>query len=104
MFLDEKATPEQPPTQTVSQTFLAAAAYIERHGWCQYEVELPDGRVCLFGALSKVTSCLEDRHRAALRMNKHLGCTIQHWNDYVARSAGDVISLLREAASHHESG
>ena len=99
MFLDEKATPEQPPAQTVSQTFLAAARYIEKHGWCQNVLESPDGRVCLFGALTKVTPYyLEDRHRAALRMSKHIGCSISHWNDYVARSAGDVISLLREAA------
>ena len=100
MFLDEKTTPEPPPAQTVSQTFLAAAAYIEKHGWCQNAFGLPDGRVCLFGALSKVTSYLEDRHRAALCIRKHIGGPISHWNDYIARTASDVISLLRQAAKN----
>ena len=100
MFLEEKATPEAPPAQTIRQTFLAAAAYIERHGWCQDLYKLPDGRVCLFQALSEVTPCLADRHRAAVRLRKHIGGdSIQHWNDSIARSADDVISLLREAAN-----
>ena len=111
MFLEEKATPEPPPPQTISQTFLAAASYIETHGWCQNEFETPDGRVCLYGALAKVTSSLEDRYRAALRLGKKhmlllnyvtVPTPIQVWNDHISRTVGEVISLLREAAKNEQ--
>ena len=85
---------------TSAQVLGKAADYIEEHGWCQRINESADGRVCVEGALFKVTTGWPVA--AVVRLTQYLGLAadgaIWAWNDHPKRTRRKVIRALRAAA------
>jgi hypothetical protein len=104
---------------TPQAALLAAADLIEEVGWCQGSAEDNAGRLCLFGAIMKVT----DTYRSSAkpedllieRQAYSLACeavaklprpgnrSTYHgaiaFNEYPGRTAQEVVALLRAAAA-----
>jgi len=74
------------------KTLLAAADYIEEHGWCQNR-PVSGGRVCALQALHsvKVTGVYD----AVLELERRIGSAIVSWNDDPSRTKEQVISTMR---------
>lgn len=92
----------------IGKTLIAAADYIEEHGWCQGQVRDSFGRVCITGALgySHLDSDLgplhldsEVREAAYMLLNKEVGIYIAAWNDAPGRTQDEVVTKLREVAA-----
>jgi hypothetical protein len=81
----------------VSLNLLAAAEYIEKHGWCQKRASNSLGQVCLFGALNRVTNNLSNSEYD--RVYKVLNDQPINWNDEPGRTKEEVVNALRKAAT-----
>ena len=81
----------------VGMLLLAAADYMEEHGWCQ-GAYTRDGKVCLIGALKEVSS--DNFEMSMIRLQKAIPFdkAIPHWNDDVCKSKEGAVAKLREAA------
>ncbi len=85
----------------VSLSLLAAADYLEKHGWCQYIMEDSKGRTCILGAIllaSKKRSVLNSPVELALV--EYLNDSVVSWNDAEGRTQKQAIEMLRTAAQH----
>lgn len=84
-----------------SLALLAAADYIEYHGWCQ-GIITKGGRVCIMGALQQTFDKdfwhLCALSRRCLKFTDGLGFAT--WNDVKGRTKKQVIDKLREIAQH----
>lgn len=88
------------------ECLIAARDYILKHGWCRYEYNLPDGRVCMLGALSatgaydhpevKALATLRRVIRAKVEVAPSLS-PIPFFNDNVAKDIVDVIAVFNDA-------
>ena len=93
--------------KTESDILLAAARYIEEHGWTQQQFQSPHGAVCAYGAMMMVCHGTiymgNGAHlcdHAYMKLNQLLGDDgVPVWNDGLNRTQGQVISKLREAAA-----
>lgn len=101
----EPQTPQEERTRTTSDVLLAAARYIEEHGWHKGSAVSADGRVCIVGAIKAV--CFQDPDDfdwspgavAAVDVAAHhVGDYAHVWNDAPERTEAEVLSALREAA------
>lgn len=97
------------PINTTAQTLRDAAAYIEKHGWCQGTIKTSDGRVCLVGALQRgehlaaLSSNEQDSaHRAFKAVWRYLGRDPVCFNDSGYRTKETVIQALLSAADMEE--
>lgn len=94
---DQQLKPiELPPER---QALLAAAEYIEAHGWCQ-KFWSRRGEVCAVTALNETdsyghTSVGKAARRLFFDIN---GTTLMEYNDAVGRTKQEVISALRATA------
>jgi hypothetical protein len=87
----------------LAEIYSRAADYIEDHGWIQHNLEDPSGRVCLWGALRRVTgwgldSASELSELINREMCQELADSTTRWNDAPGRSKEEVIAFLREQA------
>lgn len=110
MFVDDKRQGETAPlvVDRVGQILLDAAAYIEKHGWCQNNFQMPDGRVCASGAIGcamGVTDSPLHYHQARSRLCCHLRevkqvsmAGIEVWNDFFGQTKENVVANIRAAA------
>jgi hypothetical protein len=79
------------------QTLLAAADYIEEHGWCQGVMTAPDGSVCMLGAIVRCNS--QDKLTAEAILVTHFRYSgVAARNDERGRTKEEVIAKLREVA------
>src|SRR5437867_3333049 len=89
-----------------SKLLLAAAAIIERQGWCQCFIGTFGGQLCIEGALNvargrEPIAMLEGNEvtlEALLRVNKAVGASAFHWNDTPGRTKDEVVAKLRAVA------
>jgi hypothetical protein len=84
-----------------TKLLLDAAAYIERHGWCQFNTKKRDGRVCLVGAMWEVDHgrASDEYKTATTKLRNRLNTNfIMHWNDVDGRTKDEVLTALRRAA------
>lgn len=82
-----------------------AAAYIEKHGWCQTEYQDIQGRVCMMGAIGMVVAGTPDawdtHHRsgelvaAVEACHARTGTGIPWYNDAPGRTKDEVLRVLR---------
>lgn len=86
-----------------------AAAYIEKHGWCQDSVSTADGRVCLVGAIKAAAGMPIHGHdwssgpgavayAACEIMDNRTSRPAADWNDRDGRTQDEVVSAMRAAA------
>jgi hypothetical protein len=86
---------------------LAAADYIEEHGWTQDVFQDSDGAVCLHGAINRVALSPALKQPAIDRLERYLsvGCKQRRdsmtWNDDGRRTKAQVLAALRGAAGDH---
>jgi len=90
------------------------ADYIEKHGWCQHLGTMPDGRVCIMGAVIKtlhvdatenipqLAALYKLQNEAELLLLQYLGirrntCGVATWNDRFWRTKKQVLRALRRA-------
>lgn len=106
---------------TTKEILLAAAEYIEKHGWQQYQyggryrhgyfldgqyrhehfAATGDGPACLAGAIGSVTGKPPNLDGDVLRaVDTVIGgrFIVSHWNDAPGRTKEEVIAALRAAA------
>ena len=103
MFVEEKTIPRLPiiapvwVPSTPNEVCLAAADYMEKHGWTQrpYYTE----RVCIITAIGRVTPSSELRQKAVRLVKKVIGPLIVSWNEQPERTEAQVVAMLRAAAS-----
>ena len=82
-----------------SRALLAAAAYIQVHGWCRYVAEDRAGSVCIAGAILKITGVSPELQPALTRVSQLLDCAhIGHWNDRECKDKNEAIAVLQCAA------
>lgn len=90
------------------EVLLRAADILEQRGWCQYEQESPDGRLCLYGAIftARHGSAMPEQERSnddGWNRDAHTlgfpsaGAAVS-WNNAEDRTAAEVIARLRSAA------
>jgi hypothetical protein len=89
----------------LADLFERAADVIERQGWRKRTYGLPNGEVCMIGALGVAdggvpSSGYMSEMRLSLRVQKPNGAIVPvpEYNDTVARSKATVIKVLRNAA------
>lgn len=88
----------------VEAALLAAAWYIEEHGWCQHDEIDEDGRVCMLGALGKVIKrglgfeAIEALGFDVVHRDSICGTPAADWNDAPGRTQAEVVERLRRAA------
>lgn len=96
----------------MNETLIQAAEYIDQYGWMQGNLSDSQGRVCMFGALDKVTrtniiefdEAKELLHKfiAEVRgiplIHKHGYDNVVYLNDFILKSAEEASKVLREAA------
>jgi hypothetical protein len=78
-----------------------AADYIEKHGWCQRAMSMPDGRVCLFGSIRAFGFMPDEVHVELGHRLKKITKGYRNpatWNDALGRTKEEVIKALRKAA------
>jgi hypothetical protein len=110
MFVEHKEAGEASPNRengdalaAGTKILLDAAAYIEKHGWCQGNY-WRDGRSCAVGAIARVGRWGEQgagheaRRMAYSKLERLTGQPIVHWNDAAGRSEAEVVYTLRKAA------
>ena len=97
-------------TNPVAQTLRDAAVYIREHGWCQNALDMPDGSVCVLGALqivdhgfpsSKLNSGVP---KAFWALHQHLDRDAVKYNNDDGRTKEEVIAALEGAADAVEQG
>lgn len=103
MYLEEKKVGEETVVyDEAGKLLLAAADYIEEHGWCQNHFSNFAGNVCARGALNRVRYSHYDGYMTAiLRLNDYTKPVggIYRWNDKVCHTKEEVIAGLRECAT-----
>lgn len=83
----------------VGRVLLAAADYIEAHGWCQGRVEDDAGNVCAIGGIDKACNGYWIRANTRERFRSYLGRgLISNWNNAPGRTKEEVVHALRSAA------
>ena len=108
---------EAPPRKTVSDILLAAARYIEEHGWYQGFYQGEGNSACAIGAINRVChgefSSYGESHdrddffdmlcgQAYRHLRASIGdawASVPDWNDSPVRTAAEVTSKMKEAAS-----
>lgn len=81
------------------QTLLAAADYIEAHGWCQGSRRDYLGRVCIVEAIDMVTAGGPALYNPAFNaFYDRLGTSPSVWNDTTGRTKDEVLKELRNCA------
>jgi hypothetical protein len=84
---------------TEARVLLGAADLIETHGHCKGHYH-KDGAFCAVGAMSEITGSntklLDQALKRLSDATDVLSVTV--WNDHPDRTAGEVISALRQAA------
>jgi hypothetical protein len=77
-----------------------AAAYIDRRGWCQHNMEDAEGAVCMLGAVrAAAKSNKVERGKALLALTLNLGnMDVANWNDSHKRTKAQVVGKLRSVA------
>ena len=76
----------------IGRDLIAAADYIRDHGWCQHMLWDYGGRVCIYGALIKVSEYPE-RNLGLIGGGK-----VILWNNAPGRTKEEVINLLEDTA------
>lgn len=94
--------PKKDLSQT-SQDLLAAADYIERHGWCQGKMIDKDGRVCVVGALASVITAIPAIRAPRIKVAQQalvsqLRMPVTIWNDQPGNTQEKVLKLLKTVA------
>lgn len=84
--------PRWEETKSISKVLLAAADYMERHGHCPNFSEDPEGRVCIFGAIAKVSTAPVDIDQLRVL----LGGSIVHYNE--THTGPEIVAKLRDIA------
>ena len=113
MLFDPKWN-ETKPLTAEGELLLAAADYLENHGWCQGKLTEPNGAACAIGAMHCGIGALRFGERPdtdkglrisetitgfSLYLAKQTGNgRIADWNDAPGRTKEQVVSMLREAA------
>ncbi len=94
--------PKWNTNKTVANEFLIAAAdYMDKHGWCQHNLRDGCGRVCMVGAIGAVTEDLVGTGElivALTRLNIFLGMSADSWNDDICKTQEQATKALRAAA------
>lgn len=116
MFVIDKLGGEITTVDAIGKILRDAADYIERHGWCQGALNNGE-RVCALGAVLMVTdegirsvNCQTPHvapwftpnspiRKAYLRLMNHLKQLPDAWNDNPCRTAEQVVTALRAAAT-----
>lgn len=100
---------------TVPTALLGAAALLRKHGWVTGQMEAPDGRMCLVGAIQRFVveseltdpviadNLVTDAINALTRSLWELPSGGAHphataWNDRHCASVDDAIAILERAA------
>lgn len=97
--------PASAPTRerTASDVLLAAARYIEEHGWSQDGAWIErDGSACAVGGIQAVTDWDEKGLAVAAEngLCEFLGVVCaESWNDALGRTRDEVLAALRGAAA-----
>jgi len=103
-----------------------AANILREKGWCRERLRMPDGRLCLYGAMVEASGgwIVGDReciphtmdwkssphyreHEIEWEENKALleqvcGASIEFWNDVRADNKEHVIDVLEQASAQYE--
>jgi hypothetical protein len=98
----------RPELTQAQQDLLAAADYLDTHGFCQgQKYDRATGSVCIVGALSAVIGgnprfdALFESYRGYPALDLlvyYLGKTPATWNDERGRTKDEVVQAMREAA------
>jgi hypothetical protein len=88
----------------IDRTILAAADYLQAHGWCRWKLEDSKGRVCISGALDKVSITCAARGAAAYgkaieRIEDHHGVHLVSFNDYQCKGKRQALAFMRAAVA-----
>ena len=86
---------------TPQQVLMAAADYIEQHGWCVRSYRKGQ-RVCAVGAINAVTTGnpsqgIELSYEAEMLLYRYVAIPVSRWND-AQPDAATVVAALRQAA------
>lgn len=93
-----------------AKILLDAADYMEKHGHCKNVLEDKDGRVCLWGAINRVTCGTNDDLSRVDNLDRlkpvseylgipyDLGVAIINWNNAKERTQEEVVAALRATA------
>jgi hypothetical protein len=85
----------------IDRTILAAADYMQAHGWCQHGFDDGNGRVCILGALrhqapghmfAQVVERIEDHHRV----------NTVTFNDFQCKSKRQAVAFMRAAVKQQQ--
>ena len=84
----------------VGELLMAAADYIEKHGWCRHAARNQTGAVCMMGALLDVRGNLQPEYGLAIDRVRRAcgGIDIVNWNDRLCSSKQAAAAVLRAAA------
>jgi hypothetical protein len=80
----------------IDKTIIAAADYMQVHGWCRWIMEDARGRVCISGALDKVSIPLLS-NKAIKRIEDHHGVHLVSFNDYQCKGKRQALVFMRAA-------
>jgi hypothetical protein len=81
----------------IDRTILAAADYMQAHGWCRWKLEDSKGRVCISGALDKVSIPLYCK--AIERIEDYHGVHLVSFNDYQCKGKKQALTFMRAAVA-----
>lgn len=91
--------PEVPEVDEVGKVLLAAADYLDVHGWHQGGMgPRCGGPVCALGAIHNLDMPRETKMAAHKRLTRFVRCTVWKWNDVPGRTAAEVTAAMRAAA------
>ena len=93
----------KPELDEASKVLLRAADYIEKWGWCQYDLRDARGRVCLMGAIYSVAGeqgLMKDAiEKTLFAFNSFAdGPLPSTWDDAPGRTKEEVCAKLRSVA------
>lgn len=103
-------TESTPAPAEIADCAEAAADYIDTHGWCQASFQDDEGRVCMYGSLSRgvkprssllyaVDAAITARIRATSDRDHILS-----FNDTLGRTQGEVTDIFRHTAKALRNG
>lgn len=109
MFVEHKEVGEVKELDEAGKLLLKAADVIERLGWCQNNLQSPDGRVCFAGAMKLASygtiwpegpGAIQPTMEAAwTRFERFVGTDrASKWNDADGRTQDEVVAKLRAVA------
>jgi hypothetical protein len=82
----------------IDKIIIAAADYVQAHGWCRWQSEDSRGRVCISGALGRVSVPLYPLYGKAIkRIEDHHGVHLVSFNDYQCKSKRQALAFMRAA-------